>query len=154
MKSKLAGLVLLIVVIAASCVYYFGFANRAKFVTLDGYLGGEKIGLFEDKEVQALLKKKYRLAFRYSKAGSLEMVDADLSGKDYLFPSSQVALDLYKEKYGAPLRSELIFNTPIVLYTHKAVADALQKNGYLTDLSDGARGVDIKKLAEAILGKR
>ena len=56
MKSKITGLILLIGIIAAGCIYYFGFASRPQTLVLHGYLGGEKIGLLEDEQVRKSLK--------------------------------------------------------------------------------------------------
>ncbi|MGI6118083.1 MAG: hypothetical protein ACOYBC_06790 [Bilifractor sp.] len=150
MKSKIIGLCILIAAIAVGCVYYFGFANRPAAATIDGYLGGEKIGLFEDEEFTKILEKDYNLKIEYSKAGSLDMISADQSGRDYLFPSSQVALELYREKYGNPKKSEIIFNTPIVIYTHKEVVSALKKQNVVIDLGDGAQGLDLVKFLKLI----
>ena len=151
MKSKLAGLVILLCVIAAGCIYYFGFASRPETLVINGYLGGEKIGLLEDEQVQEILEERYHLRIDYSRAGSLEMISADLTGRDYLFPSSPVALEMYRETVGDPVSSEIIFNTPIVLYTYKEIADAFDQAGYLTDLGDGVRGIQLDMLARDIL---
>ena len=73
------------------------------------------------------------------------MVTADQSGRNYLFPSSRTALDFYKERQGEPVSDEIIFNTPLVLYSHKAVAEALMTDGTVT-LSDGVYYADMQKL--------
>jgi hypothetical protein len=150
LKSKVKGLIILAVIIVAGLVYYFGFARKPETITLTGYLGGEKTGLFEDEEVTSILADRYHLQIDYQKAGSLDMISADQEGKDYLFPSSQVALELYRSKYGTPVKSEIIFNTPIVIYTHKEVSDALDQQGLITDLGNGAKGIDMKKFATMI----
>lgn len=150
-KSKLIGLILLGAVIAVACIYYFVTAGKPKEITITGYLGGEKTGLFEDEEFQNIMEDNYHIKVEYSKAGSLDMISADQEGRDYLFPSSQLALELYKQQYGSPKRSEIIFNTPIVLYTHQEVADALDKEGLLVDLGSGAQGIDMKKFAQLML---
>jgi hypothetical protein len=62
---------------------------------------------------------------------------------DYLFPSSQTALDLYKKELGSPRKSEIIFNTPIVLYSYKLVADAFADEGLLT-VQDGVYTMDMQ----------
>ena len=56
MKSKISGIVILAAVIAAGGGYYL-YQSQPAVTTLNGYLGGEKIGLFEDEEVQKILKK-------------------------------------------------------------------------------------------------
>lgn len=58
--------------------------------------GGEKIGLLEDEAVQDVLERDYGLTLDYAKAGSLDMVTADHEGRDFLFPSSQTALEYYQ----------------------------------------------------------
>lgn len=150
MKSKLIGLGILLAVVAIGTAYYFGVVQKQKTDTISGYLGGEKTGLFDDEEFIRIMQEDYHLKIDYSKAGSLDMVTADKTGRDYLFPSSQVALDLYRSQYGSPVRSEIIFNTPIVIYTHKEVADALEEQGLVKDLGDGAKGLDMPAFLKLI----
>lgn len=149
MKQKLAGILLLLAVIVAAGGYTI-YSKKSEVVTLNGYLGGEKTGLFEDEEVQKLLKKKYQLQFEYSKAGSLDMVTEDQTGMDYLFPSSQTALFFYEDFRGQPKQDEIVFNTPIVLYSRKMVVEALEKEGIVTK-EDGIYYADMEKLTKIIL---
>ena len=65
----------------------------------------------------------------YSRAGSLDMMTADMDGMDYLFPSSSIAEEYYEDLHGSPEQSEIVLNTPIVLYTHQAVLDAFDSSG-------------------------
>ena len=51
---------------------------------VSGYIGGEKVGFLEDEEVLEILRNEYGLDVDYSKAGSLDMMTADLSGRNYL----------------------------------------------------------------------
>ena len=96
MKTKWIGLAILAVVIAAAAGYAV-FSANAQVLELNGYLGGEKIGLFEDAEVQEIFRSRYRLSLDYARAGSLEMITADQTGMNYLFPSNQTALELYEQ---------------------------------------------------------
>ena len=150
MKAKLIGLIVVCGVIGAA-IGYKTSSDRNLSTVLKGYVGGEKIGFLEDEDVGNILRKKYHLTLDYSKAGSLDMVTADKEGKDFLWPSSQTALELYKQEVGKPVRSDTIFNTPIVIYTRKAVSDALKKEG-IVSVSAGASGsadvytVDLEKL--------
>lgn len=144
MKTKLIGLIVVVGVIAAVIGFTF-FGKVSQVTELNGYVGGEKIGFLEDQEIQEELKKNYHLSLNYSKAGSLDMVTADKEGKDFLWPSSQTALELYKEKVGKPVRSEIVFNTPIVIYTRQPVAKALQKQGIASE-QDGVWSVDLAGL--------
>lgn len=148
MKTKLTGLAILILVIIAAVVYVF-FPRKNQTAEISGYLGGEKIGLLEDEEVQDILKGRYHLVIDYSKAGSLDMITADFTDRDYLFPSNQTALELYEEIHGDPVQSQIIFNTPIVLYTRSAVAKALAEQGIVRE-EQGIYYVDMTSLAEEI----
>ena len=148
MKTKLIGLVILIAVIIAAVIYVW--AGKAGEVTeIKGYVGGEKIGLLEDEEVREILEDKYKLSIDYAKAGSIDMITADSTGMDFLFPSNQTALELYEQINGKPVKSEIILNTPIVLYTHKAVAEAFINEG-IASIDGETYYVDMKKLTEAI----
>ena len=73
MKAKWIGLLLLIVV-ALGAVGYVWFSQTTQVTEITGYVGGEKIGLLEDEQVQKILKDKYRLSLDYNRAGSIEMV--------------------------------------------------------------------------------
>ena len=94
MKTKIIGGIILLVVIIAIILFQFFNSNKPEQITVTGYLGGEKVGLMEDEEVKKILKDKYGLTVEYTKAGSIEMIEQDSSDKDYLFPSSQTALEL------------------------------------------------------------
>lgn len=135
MKTKAVGLIVVVGVIAAA-IGFKTISDSSRSTDLKGYVGGEKIGFLEDEEVQKILQKKYHLTIDYSKAGSLDMVTADKEGKDFLWPSSQTALEMYKQEVGKPARSDTIFNTPIVIYTRKAVADALENKGIVSKTDD------------------
>lgn len=148
MKSKWIGLILVIAVIGA-VIGYSSYSRSTAATELSGFVGGEKVGFLEDEEVQKVLQKKYHYVLNYSKAGSLDMVSADLKGRDYLWPSSQTALELYRAQVGKPKRSEVIFNTPIVIYTWKPVVEALDKQGLIGKNGD-AYTVDLAKLVKLV----
>ena len=149
MKSRALGIILLAVVILASGGYYL-YSSQSRVTVLDGYLGGEKIGLFEDEEAAEILRREYHLEFQYSRAGSLDMVTADQTGMDYLFPSRQTALAYYEDEKGQPVQDEIIFNTPIVLYTHQLVLDALMREGIVEE-EEGVYYADMVKLTDLIM---
>ena len=147
MKAKWIGLLLLIVV-ALGAVGYVWFSQSTQVTEITGYVGGEKIGLLEDEQVQKILKDKYRLSLDYNRAGSIEMVTTlDRAGQDFLFPSNQTALELFEGEEGSPEKSQIVFNTPIVLYTHAAVAEALTAEGVFSQ-SGGVLTADMEQLVE------
>ena len=97
-KAKVAGLVALLavfLVFGGIAVWRQAQPEPAKPVELtqvNGYLGGEKISLFDDAEFRKLAERQ-GLRLDYRKAGSLAMMDADRKGMDYLFPSSRAAVE-------------------------------------------------------------
>lgn len=149
MKKKIAGLILLVVLMAVIGGIYFVTGNAPRIVNVDGYVGGEKIELLEDEEVRSVFEEKYGLNVDYSRAGSLDMMTADLSGRDYLFPSSSIALEYYEDLHGSPVQSEIVLNTPIVLYTHQIVLDAFENQGLITTDGD-IHYIDMAGLLELI----
>lgn len=153
MKPKIIGALILAAAAAITGAFALFSDKTANITTLSGYLGGEKIGLFEDEEIADYIKKQYHLEFDYSRAGSLDMVTADLMGRDYLFPSSQTAQEYYDELHGSGKAEEIVFNTPIVLYSHKLVADALINQGIVYS-ADGVCYADMEKLTELILAEK
>ena len=149
MKKKIAGLMLLVVLMAVIGGIYFVTGNAPQIVNVDGYVGGEKIELLEDEEIRSVFEEKYGLNVDYSRAGSLDMMTADLSGRDYLFPSSSIALEYYEDLHGSPVQSEIVLNTPIVLYTHQIVLDAFESQGLITKDGD-VHYIDMAGLLELI----
>lgn len=97
-KSKIIGLIALLAVVGVVCgtlvwrQSQLAPAEPTEQVSITGYLGGEKIGLFDDAKFKALAAKQ-GIAIDYRKAGSLAMMDADRKGMDYLFPSSRAAVE-------------------------------------------------------------
>lgn len=125
--KKYLGLLLLVGVVAIATLLTLKRPGSEPLV-LRGYIGGEKSALVADPAFVALLKSRYGLVLETDKRGSIEMVtQADTTGKDFLWPSSAVALALYKDS-GKPLvASETVLNSPLVLYTWDKVATALEK---------------------------
>jgi hypothetical protein len=151
MKGRIAGLIILALVIVSAIVYQTAFGPKSQRVIVDGYLGGEKSGLFDDERFSGAMLKKYGIAIHYKKAGSIDMVSAPLENMDYLFPSNYTALELYKQKYGAGYkRAAVVFNSPIVLYTRKPVSEAFRKQGWVHSEGD-TEYIDLAKLIDAVL---
>ncbi|MDR2095042.1 MAG: hypothetical protein LBP76_05940 [Treponema sp.] len=151
MKKRIAGFAILVLVIASTFVYQNFLGPKLRKIVIDGYLGGEKSGLFDDDRFTGSMLKKYGLTIHYKKAGSIDMVSASLEGMDYLFPSSYTALELYKQKYGSAYkRAEVVFNSPIVLYTRKSVSEAFKKQGWV-HTEEETEYIDLVKLIDAVL---
>jgi len=150
MKNRIIGIVILIVVVVASLVIYFVQKQSIQGVTIKGLVGGEKTLLLDDEYVKKILKDKYNLVLDYSKSGSLEMIN-DEKGSDFLFPSSQLALDMYKEKKGKNiLKAESVLNSPLVIYSWDTVTDALIKQKIIQKEDNSYYIVDFPKLIDMI----
>ena len=97
-KSKIIGLIALLAVVGVVCgtlvwrQSQLAPAEPTEQVSITGYLGGEKIGLFDDAKFKALAAKQ-GIAIDYRKAGSPAMMDTDRKGMGYLFPSSRAAVE-------------------------------------------------------------
>ncbi len=152
MRNKLIGLGLLLAVILAVVVIKTHQASQKPQVTLNGYIGGEKIGVLDDPEIVKILHDKYGLTLDYTKLGSIDMVKGDTSTVDYLWPSSQTALELFKETKSQQLvNSQIIFNSPIVLYSWDIVTDALIRQGIVRQENGSYFVVDMPRLIDLVI---
>lgn len=141
----LIGVLLLLVVIVVGVVIKNGQnksttttvkSNTAPMV-INGLIGSEKLGLFQDPKFQKYVLQKYNVQINATKSGSLEMADRDLTGYDYIFPSSQVAEELIKMKKGKLIKhSQTVLNSPIVFMSWGEVTDAFVKQGIFKKEND------------------
>jgi hypothetical protein len=146
-RPAFLGLLILILVIAGAFLFSTFQQNNQPPKTVKGFVGGEKINFLENEEVKKILREKYRLKIDINKAGSLDMIRASHENVDFLFPSNQTALELYLNTIGPTYKDDIIFNTPIVLYSHKLVADALVQSG-LAESVDGVYQVKMQALVD------
>jgi hypothetical protein len=145
MNRTVLGLIILGVVaavaIAATQVDLGGTLRQARGpdpVTVSIFYGGEKSALLANPKVEAILKDRYRITLDATRAGSVEMATTlDTSGKDCLWPSNQVAVELARKAGKTVLSEETVFNSPIVFYAWSDVADALEKAGAVRSGPDG-----------------
>ncbi|MCA9727484.1 MAG: hypothetical protein KC729_07360, partial [Candidatus Eisenbacteria bacterium] len=169
--GKVAGvLIFLLIVLGGGIWYLFGrggdesgspgigglAGGSREEITLKGLVGGEKVGLLQDPDVQRILSRKYGIRLDYYKAGSIEMVRENPAPDiDFLWPSSQVALELFKQEHRSRLRkAEIIFNSPIVLYSWSLVADALTSRGIVEKIDATYYVVDMPRLLELVTSGR
>lgn len=122
--------------------------------TLSGYAGGEKMAfLANPKTIRAL--KFHGLAITAERAGSVEQVrDPKLlaTKPQFLWPSSSPLVELARRN-AKVLRDEVIFNSPIVIYSWQPIAEGLVRAGLAT--KEGAHYfVDAKALIEAVLARK
>ena len=149
MKGRLVGLGILI--IAAAIIFAVWFQHNAKpEIKLKGIVGSEKSAFLDNDKVKKILHDKYGITLEYSRGGSIEMVSDSIKPDiDFLWPSSQVALEIFKLKHASHLvKSELIFNSPIVLYSWDIVVNALVKKGIVKKENSTFYVVDMPKLLQ------
>jgi hypothetical protein len=121
---------------------------------LRGYAGGEKIAFIENpKTISAL--KHFGLAMDAERAGSVDQVrDPQLLGTkpQFLWPSSSPLVELARKNVHI-LRDQVIFNSPIVIYSWTPFADGLVRAGLAT--KEGAHYfVDARKLIDAVMQRK
>ncbi|MHB1133030.1 MAG: hypothetical protein ACYC4L_11655 [Chloroflexota bacterium] len=126
--------------------------NPYEPVVLSGYVGGEKVGFLRDPQVRSLLSSRYNITLNVTGTGSLDMVAGNTEGIDFLWPSSQLALDLYKQQNRPLVRDEVIFNSPLVLYSWAPGAAALEREGAASRGDDGRYSVDLSRLVGYLAG--
>jgi hypothetical protein len=151
MKGAFIGLGILIIAIAIAFAVWSKVGSKPE-IKLKGIVGSEKSNLLENEQIKKLLHSKYGITLEYSRAGSIEMVsDSVNSDIDFLWPSSQVALEIFKLKHASRLiKSELIFNSPIVLYSWEIVVNALINQGIVSKEKESYFVVDMPKMLQFI----
>ncbi len=122
--------------------------------TLRGYAGGEKMAFIQNPKTIAALKH-LGLALNAERAGSVDQVrDPQLLGTkpQFLWPSSSPLVELAR-KNAKVLRDQVIFNSPIVIYSWTPFAEGLVRAGIAT--RDHAHYyVDARALIDAALARK
>src|SRR5262249_49484001 len=113
-RATLAGLGLLllagVVVVVALVVKPFGGgssngdATDRPPITVTGRLGSEKQDFMRDPEVQRILNEDYGITVNFTTMGSIEQVRTNTAGQDFLWPSNEVALQIYKDSHGGSVK--------------------------------------------------
>lgn len=117
-------------------------------ITVSGPIGGEKAGFLANPEIAKILDERYGITVEAQSVGSLDMVQQPTEGRDFLWPSSEVALEYFRESQGS-VSAETVFNSPIVIYTWAPIADALAAQGVVTQ-TDGVSSLDLPRLVRMI----
>ena len=123
---------------------------RVQIIT--GYIGGEKEGFLQNPKIQQIMRDRYYIEVDYTRLGSIEMVTAESSQMDFLWPSNEVALQVYKDNHpGVSVKAETIFNSPIVMYSWPPIVDALIAEK-IVELQSGVYYViDTAKMVDLII---
>ena len=163
MKRTLLGLLLLLVVVAVALgVSLFDLSSLTRDldsrdpVEVAIFYGGEKTALLNNPEVREIIEKHHKVSLDATKAGSIEMATTlDSRGKDCLWPSNMVAVELARQSGKTVLGEETIFNSPIVFYAWAEVAAALERAGAIGRDGEGFLVADVDRIAQLITeGKR
>jgi hypothetical protein len=129
-----------------------GKLGKAK--QLFGFAGGEKEGFVNNTRVRGLLERRFGLVLDARRAGSVEMVRerALLDQKpQFLWPSSSVLVEVARSSAVKISRDQVVFNSPIVLYSWDRIADGLVKAGFAEPAGGPRYTIDLMKLLKAII---
>ncbi len=158
MKKLIGPIIFLITAAVVGVVYFSGGLEGLKTpaapetIEVSAYVGGEKMAYLDNPEVKAILTDRYGIRLTPVKAGSIEMVtDLPTAGKDALWPSNQVAAEMFRHRGQTALAQETIFNSPIVLYAYDIVTEALINQGIVEKQSESYYIVDFPKLIGLIM---
>lgn len=127
-----------------------GTPSKANTVTVNGLIGSEKVAFFEDAAVKAELAKQ-GLVVNADSTGSWTMSDqasASPEKLDFAFPASGEPADAVKRAWKLQDSPVVPFYSPVVILTHRAVAEVL-KNGGRAE-KDDATGVWKFKMDEYV----
>src|SRR5882757_677557 len=123
---------------------------------LFGFAGGEKEGFLANARVRDLLERRFGLILDARRAGSVEMVRERtlLDQKpQFLWPSSSVLVEVARSSGLKISRDQVIFNSPIVIYSWDRIADGLVKGGLATPAGGPRYTVDLLKILKALLAR-
>jgi hypothetical protein len=127
----------------------FGEARK-----LFGFAGGEKESFLNNARVRSVLERRFGIILDARRAGSVEMVRerALLDQKpQFLWPSSSVLVEMARSSGVKISRDQVIFNSPIVLYSWDRIADGLVKGGFAEPAGGPRYTVDLLKLLKAVV---
>lgn len=125
--------------------------DRRTPVTVSIFYGGEKAALLANPAVKSIIEDRYKITLDAARAGSIEMATTlDVTGRDCLWPSTQVAVELARDAGRKVLADTTIFNSPIVFYAWAEVADAMTAKGLVTKHNDGLLSAEIGGIAKLI----
>ncbi len=128
--------------------------RHADEVSLWGFIGGEKVDFVRSPKVQDLLRRRHGVVLDARRAGSVEMVsDAALTGQrpQWLWPASSFLVQLARRN-GLPVRrDEVVFNSPVVIYSWSPIVEALQRAGYVERRDESYYIVRMAELLGAVI---
>lgn len=156
--KKIVGPIIFVIVAAVLAYFQWGGGKDSvqketplQMVTVNIFAGGEKMGLLDDVRFNKILNERYGITLDATKAGSLEMVtEFSVADKDALWPSNQMAVQIFRNRGGTCLAVENIFNSPMVLYAYDIVTDALIRESIVEKKDQSYYVVDFPRLISYI----
>jgi len=123
-------------------------------ISIECAIGSEKSGFLSNEQVQDILARRYGLDVSFRRVGSIEQAYMDTTGLDCLWPSNTSAAEIFGEQNPtANMTQEIIFNSPIVLYSWATIVDALETEGLVTQTSEGIYTADTFQLFDELTGE-
>ena len=119
-----------------------------------GFAGGEKEGFLTNARVRELLDRRFGLLLDARRAGSVEMVREPAlldQHPQFLWPSSSVLVEVARSTGLKISRDQVIFTSPIVLYSWDRIADGLVKGGLAQSAGGPRYTIDLLKLLRAVI---
>jgi hypothetical protein len=113
-------------------------------VTVTGLWGSDKDVLLSDPDIKRILSEKYRVTVAGKVQSQFNLKPVDVEDKDFVWHSSRVSVDEFKEKKYPVKKEAVILRTPLVIYAWAPITGALLKSGivaktgetyYITDLT-------------------
>ena len=132
-----------------------GSSTALKHTILTGYVGASKMALLESNEqIRKILLERYGLEVHPIKKGGVEMVTTEpLDGIDFIWPASQVEVEIYEQAGKPKVATETFFASPMVFYTWTKVLDQLTAKNYAYT-EQGVYYMRTADLFKAILAKK
>lgn len=128
------------VLLGAAAVVWNVYA-RASVTEVTGLVGSEKEGFFADEAVRGRFAELgYRVQVRGR--GSRAITTADTAGLDFAFPSGAPAAEAFRTRHGID-REHRPFFSPMVVLSHRPVAEALQRAEAAAPAGDGTWDLDM-----------
>lgn len=131
--------------------------QHADPIDLWGFIGGEKSDFMRNPRVVDYLAKDHGLTIDARRAGSVEMVSERqlyAQAPDFLWPSSAVMVQMARQSGITVRRDQVIFNSPIVLYSWLPIVEALVAQGIVEERAPDFFVVDLKQLVDAVIAGR
>jgi hypothetical protein len=118
------------------------------------YFGSEKKGLLADPDFQTILRDRYRLEVDGAKMGSLEMATGPVDAVDGIWPSSELAALVFKDRHpDVRYKSHNAFSTPIVFYSWPEIIQALIEAGVVEKRDNAYYVVKMKGYLDMVVAK-